>query len=74
MEGKATEDGSGSEILRQCRNFRDLSRYFTKFLQKYNISTDFCFLSIALVEIHAVFRPLRKSKGFLGISLGLVSQ
>ncbi|WGU96129.1 hypothetical protein QJQ58_07750 [Paenibacillus dendritiformis] len=46
MEGKAAEDGSGSEILRQCRNFRDLSRYFTKFLQKYNFPQIFAFYCI----------------------------
>ncbi|MFL1674488.1 hypothetical protein [Paenibacillus dendritiformis] len=36
------DDGEGSEILRECSNFRDFSGDLMKFLQKYIISIDFC--------------------------------
>jgi len=43
-------------MLRGCINFCFLSRYLVKFLQKYIIFIDFCFLSIGLSEIDAVMQ------------------
>ncbi|WCR26915.1 hypothetical protein L3476_27655 [Paenibacillus thiaminolyticus] len=65
--GRAAEEGK-ARILHMYRNLRGFSSDLIPFLQKRIIFADFCFESIGIAEIPAVFRLLRKSKGFGGAS------